>query len=250
MVYPAFSTSTTSTTSPPPTPPTSNSSNLHHRRFPTSPKIKNPNANIPHYHPTPLFTRSPFPPFPLTPKMTPEQHHLGLMPPPLPHNPSPAPPAAPSFTVQQLLAHTGHAAKPPSSRSCGFVKNQPTRPAHSSSKRNEEYEPILSLSLYPINAVVVAAFRTRVLSISDTSQILFKDPLTLPWDGCSMVSEGMVTAYLDTQVLFAAWQAVLRMAPAVRNFDLEMVKQAPIDVGPPFLRICPTYANPVVERSP
>lgn len=165
--------------------------------------------------------------------MTPEQHHLGLMPPPPPHNPSPAPPAAPSFTVQQLLAHTGHAAKPPSSRSCGFVKNQPTRPAHSSSKRNEEYEPIISLSLYPINPVVVAAFRTRVLSLSDSSQILFKDPLTLPWDGCSMVSEGMVTAYLDTQVLFAAWQAVLRMAPAVRNFDLEMVKQAPIDVSFP-----------------
>lgn len=46
-----------------------------------------------------------------------------------------------------------------------------------------------------------------------------------------MVSEGMVAAYLDTQVLFAAWQAVLRMVPPVRNYDLEMVKQAPIDVS-------------------
>lgn len=176
-----------------------------------------------------------------TPKMTPEQHSFAVMPPPPPRDILPPTPAAPPFTVQQLLAYTVHAAKPPSSRSCGFVTNQSSRPAHSSSKRNEEYEPILSFSLYPIHPVVVGAFRTRVLSISATSQILFKDPLTLPWDGCSMVSEGMVTAYLDTQVLFAAWQAVLRMAPAVRNFDLEMVKQAPIDVRLSlFFCICPS----------
>lgn len=40
----------------------------------------------------------------------------------------------------------------------------------------------------------------------------------------AMVFDGMVTTYLDTQVLFAAWQVVLRMAPSARNCDLEMVK--------------------------
>lgn len=46
-----------------------------------------------------------------------------------------------------------------------------------------------------------------------------------------MVSEAMVTTYLETQVRFAAWQAVLRMVPAGRGYDLEMVKQAPVDVS-------------------
>lgn len=45
-----------------------------------------------------------------------------------------------------------------------------------------------------------------------------------------MLSESMVLLYLDTPVLFATWKAVLRMAPIARNYDLEKVKQAPVDV--------------------
>lgn len=46
-----------------------------------------------------------------------------------------------------------------------------------------------------------------------------------------MMSEGCVTAYLDAQVLGAAWQAVLQMVPEERNYDLQMVKQVPVVVS-------------------
>lgn len=103
------------------------------------------------------------------------------------------------------------------------------RPAHTFSKRNGEYEPILVESLYPVFPAIVEAFRHRIRRMSESVKITFKDPLVLPWDACSMVSEAMVTTYLETQVRFAAWQAVLRMVPAGRGYDLEMVKQAPVD---------------------
>lgn len=45
-----------------------------------------------------------------------------------------------------------------------------------------------------------------------------------------MLSEGCVTGYLDAQVLGAAWQAVLQMLPNDRDYDLEMVKQVPVEV--------------------
>lgn len=153
------------------------------------------------------------------------------MPPPT-HTISFLPPPVPLFTVQQLLAHTPPVAPTPSSRSCGSrpAPNALGRPSHSSSKLNEKYEPILAESLYPEAPVIVSDFRDRIRAISRAATITFQDPLVLPWDACSMLSEGMVTSYLDTQVLFAAWQAVLRMVPAIRNYDLEMVKQAPIEV--------------------
>lgn len=160
-------------------------------------------------------------------------------------------PPIPSFTVQQLLAHTIPVAPPPSSRSCGSrpVPNSLGRPSHSSSKLNEKYEPILAESLYPDTPAIVSDFRDRIRAISRAATITFQDPLVLPWDACSMLSEGMVTSYLDTQVLFAAWQAVLRMVPAIRNYDLEMVKQAPIEVMIfPQVAVFKTSANNFVER--
>lgn len=46
-----------------------------------------------------------------------------------------------------------------------------------------------------------------------------------------MMSEASVTGYLDAQVLVAAWQAVLQMVPEQREYDLQMVKQAPVEVS-------------------
>lgn len=45
-----------------------------------------------------------------------------------------------------------------------------------------------------------------------------------------MMSEASVTGYLDAQVLVAAWQAVLQMLPERREYDVQMVKQAPVEV--------------------
>lgn len=94
---------------------------------------------------------------------------------------------------------------------------------------------MVSQSLRPVDSHLVQEFRNRIHSMSEHAKISFNDPLALPWEACAMVSEAMVTSYLDTQVIFAAWQAVLRMVLATTDYDLEMVKQAPIDVSSPTM---------------
>lgn len=103
---------------------------------------------------------------------------------------------------------------------------------------------MISQLLWPVDPHLKEEFRNCIHLMSEHTKISFKDPLALPWEGCSMVSEAMVTSYLDTQVLFAAWQAVLRMVPATRDYDLEMVKQAPVDVSLPVDVLC----NPPADR--
>lgn len=60
--------------------------------------------------------------------------------------------------------------------------------------------------------------------------IKFDHPISLPWDASPMLSEGSVTGYLDSQVLIAAWQAVLQMLSHDREYDLQMVKQVRVEV--------------------
>lgn len=76
--------------------------------------------------------------------------------------------------------------------------------------------------MYP---VVVSASPDHIHSILEAAVITFKDLLLFTWYA---PSESMLIPYLVRQVLFAAWQAVHMIVPTVRNYDLEMVKQAPL----------------------
>lgn len=165
---------------------------------------------------------------PSSPKMTSEQQDRAAMPPPsfIPR------PREPSYTVQQLLAFTVRAAGPPSSSSCSFVKNQGCSPEHRPCRGNEEYEPILVKSLYAINPIIIAEFQARIFSIFAPSiPFLLNDSPAVPWAGGKIVSEDLVTTYVDSQVLCKAWRAVLKMVPVTRDYNLEIVKKTPVDVS-------------------
>lgn len=101
------------------------------------------------------------------------------------------------------------------------------RRTHNSSANSLKYQPILDDSLRKLPAVVIEKFRTRIAAMNS---IKFDHPISLPWDASPMLSEGSVTGYLDSQVLIAAWQAVLQMLPLDRDYDLQMVKQVSVVV--------------------
>lgn len=79
--------------------------------------------------------------------------------------------------------------------------------------------------------LAITTFRERLDSMNC---IRFDQPMALPWNASPMLSEGCVSAYLDAQILGAAWQAVLQMVPEQRNYDLQMAKQIPVVVSPLF----------------
>lgn len=103
---------------------------------------------------------------------------------------------------------------------------------HRPCRGNEEYEPILVKSLYAINPVILAEFQARIFSIfAPTIPFLLNDSPVVPWDGGEIVSEDLVTTYLDSRVILKAWGAVLKMVPVTRDYNLEIVKKTPVDVS-------------------
>lgn len=137
-----------------------------------------------------------------------------------------APPPLRTYTLKQLLDHPLQTPSAPSGISVGVLAAQTNRPTHSSA-RALEYEWIDETTLHTILGVEIAIFRKRIQSMDS---VKFGHSLALPWEASPMLSEGCVTAYLDAQVLGAAWQAVLQLLPKDRDYDLQMVKQASTSV--------------------
>lgn len=62
--------------------------------------------------------------------------------------------------------------------------------------------------------------------------VSFTTVLKLPFRGTCLMTEADVTSYLDTQVIVAAWEAVLKMVPPTnRAYDLMTVRQMKLGVG-------------------
>lgn len=138
-----------------------------------------------------------------------------------------APPALPTYSLQQVLDFPLQTPSPPSGVSIGVLAAQANRPTHNSSAKALDYECIIPGTLRPIPGLEIAQFRDRVKSLDS---IRFGHTMAIPWEASPMLSEACVTGYLDAQVLGAAWQAVLQILPRERDYDLQMVKQLPAEV--------------------
>lgn len=140
-----------------------------------------------------------------------------------------APPqiSPPTYTIKQLLAYQPPLPSPPSGVSVAILAAKVCRPTHYSSSSTRSYAPINSRSLRPIPNVPIVEFRALIDSMDS---VKFDQRMALPWDASPMMSEACVTSYLDVQVLGAAWQIVLQMLPDDRDYDLQMVKQAALEV--------------------
>lgn len=155
-----------------------------------------------------------------------------------------APPPPPTYTIKQLLDYPLQTPSPPSGVSIALLEAQTNRPTHSSA-RAMDFETIEETTLRPILGIEIANFREQIQSMES---IRFSHSMAIPWEASPMMSEGCVTGYLDAQVLGAAWQAVLQMLPKERDYDLQMVKQVPAKVCPPFHTVHGTRRNILTSR--
>lgn len=114
---------------------------------------------------------------------------------------------------------------------------------HSSSKHNEAYDPIDPQTLEPFEIYEIDKFRAFITSMSPA--VTFAFPHQIPFDGCALTNEGDVTAYISTQVISAAWLAVLRMVPPRnRQFDLLTIRKLYLEVTrPPPSAICCAFTH-------
>lgn len=93
------------------------------------------------------------------------------------------------------------------------------RPAHSSSKKNQEYDSILPSSLVRISDQLLIRFKQFVASMSP--DVTFNSELKLPFHASSLTNEVDVIIHLETPAIIAAWETVLAMVPtSERNYEL------------------------------
>lgn len=130
-----------------------------------------------------------------------------------------------SFSTDQLLA------VPPAPLQVSVPV--PYRPAHNSSKNNAKYHAILLSSLVVVTGATVQRFKKFTSSLSTR----FDSTLALPFKGYCILSEADVVTYLESQALYAAWQAVLEMVPTVSGYELMTTKQFSIEVCPSSYRL-------------
>lgn len=134
------------------------------------------------------------------------------------------------LTAQELLAILPNTA-PACVAGLSGVSGAAIRPApaHTSSKCNHNYESIPQTSLVRVAGEEITRFRTFLKSMSKS--VLFDSVMKLPFDASTITTEGDVTAYLQSQVIMAAWQAVLEMVPPTkREYDLLTVRQFYLEV--------------------
>lgn len=140
------------------------------------------------------------------------------------------------FTVKQLLA-----VQPPPPPL--YPDWDPLRPTHSSSSINESYDYIDPDWLEAIAVSDIVSFRNYINAMSPP--FMFHSSLTVPYRGTRLMSEGDVTAYLENQVIPAAWETILMMVPPTdRIYDLITMRQKNLGVS----HVPSTYVS--CSRSP
>lgn len=132
-----------------------------------------------------------------------------------------------TYTIKQLLARQPQIPSPVSGISAKVLPFCTNRPDHRSSAASNKYEFIQASRLRLIPNLPITEFREVIDSMDS---VMFTQPMTLPRDTSSVLSEGYVTNYLDAEILVPAWQAVLQMLPDDRDYDLQMVKQVSLVV--------------------
>lgn len=95
---------------------------------------------------------------------------------------------------------------------------------YTSSKMNHDYASIHLEFLDRVHPCVITRFRKFLNDMSRS--VSFDSELKMPFRGSSITTEGNITSYLESQVIQAAWEAVLEMVPPTkREYDLLTVRQ-------------------------
>lgn len=112
---------------------------------------------------------------------------------------------------------------------------RPPHPTHIPSSANSEYDYIDPARLAPLRSEVLDQFRSFIRSMSPA--VSFISVHKLPFRGTCLMTEADVASYLDTQVIVAAWEAVLKIVPPTdRTYDLMTIRQMYLGVSAtPFL---------------
>lgn len=141
-----------------------------------------------------------------------------------------APPTSPTYTLKQFLAYQPRLVTPPFGVSTEALSAEVSSPILTSTagKRVEILD-----RLYPFSYHVIDNFRARIDTMD--SSISFEQPLAPPHYPSPIPSVECIPGWIDAQILAASWQAVLRMLPDQRDYDLQVVKQVPRVVSSPRL---------------
>lgn len=109
--------------------------------------------------------------------------------------------------------------------SASYVES-PIRWAHCPSPRDSTFHGILLSTLFAVTPATIIRFKKFIRSMSNR----FHPTPALNLSGYSVSSQFDVASYLQSQVLDAAWQAVLGMVSSEKDYELRAIKLFGIDV--------------------
>lgn len=112
---------------------------------------------------------------------------------------------------------------PPPNASC---VESPIHWAHSPSPRDSTFHGILLSTLIAVTPATIIRFKKFIRSMPNQ----FHPALAPNLSGYSVSCQVGIASYLQSQVLDAAWQAVLGMVSRERDYDLRSTKLFGIDV--------------------
>lgn len=135
-------------------------------------------------------------------------------------------PSPPLLTLEQLLK-APLAPRPP--KGVSDDDNEPEPVPHTSSKNNMKYDPVDPGCLLMLTDTKVERFCNYVTALSGF--VTFPENMKQPFTASTINNEGDVTAYMESQVVIPAWEAVTRMfPPSHRDYDILNRRQLMIEV--------------------
>lgn len=145
---------------------------------------------------------------------------------------TPIPNHEPHLTLAQLLKSPIARAPPMEYLDDCTDKQEPT--PHTSSKNNINYVPVDYRCLQMLSNRKVQKFCDYIDALS--SFVTFRDSMKQPFSASTISNEGDVNAFLESQVVIPAWEAVTRMfPPSERDYDLMSRRQFYTEVSSSLL---------------
>lgn len=152
------------------------------------------------------------------------ENNTSVMPPPA----APCMQTPPSITLEQLLK-ASLASRPPKG-GCDD-DDEPEPLPHTSSKNNLKYVTVDSGCLLMLSDAKVERFCDYITALS--AFVNFPENMKQPFTASTINNEGDVNAYLESQVVIPAWEAVARLfPPSQREYDILNRRQFVIEVRP------------------
>lgn len=131
------------------------------------------------------------------------------------------------LTIKDLLAYPTRI-RAPAYGICASVLPSPANPVpYEPSAKCAKYDPIPLSTLRRIPNLAITRFRDLINSMES---VQCSQPMVLPLEASQMLSDGCSPSDLDVQILGAAWLAAQQMLPDERDYDLQMVKHASLEV--------------------